>query len=114
MLCVPVEGLPESDPSTQPMLAGLILQPRMIRELFEGADDLNLDSRAIPASALANFKFKVKPPKSFSLVWSNKGSTARHKLSIWAADLDTAGYDLRKGLMMKHRFVFRTRAPFDL
>ncbi|KAL1530323.1 hypothetical protein AB1Y20_001232 [Prymnesium parvum] len=95
-------GLPESDPSTQPMLAGLILQPRMIRELFEGADDLNLDSRAIPASALANFKFKVKPPKSFSLVWSNKGSTARHKLSIWAADLDTAGYDLRKGLMMKH------------
>ena len=83
--------LPESHPSTQPMLAALSLQPRKIRELFEGAEATQQAARAVSAASLANFKFKLKQPKGWTLVWTNKGSTSRQKLSIWSAESDEGG-----------------------
>ena len=49
-------GLPESDPSTQLMLANLVLPPKNIRELHEGASE-RPRARPVPQAALAAFKF---------------------------------------------------------
>lgn len=50
-----------------------------------------MTSPQVPKAALAAFKFKLKGPKSFQLVWSNKGGTSSQKLSIWSADVEGDG-----------------------
>ena len=78
----------DSDPSTQLQLASLVLQPKPIRELHEGATDAPR-ARPVPRAALAAFKFKIHAPKGFTMIWSNKGGTSAAKLSIWSADVDS-------------------------
>jgi len=79
--------LPSSEPATQEKLAELELKPMRVKELYEGSV---LKRLAIPVrpEALAKFKFKLKPHKSFTLVWSNKGSGALHDVSIWAPEIE--------------------------
>lgn len=71
-------------------LANLILAPKNIPELHEGADAAP-KALPVPKAALGAFKFKLKAPKGFGLIWSNKGGTSREKLSIWAADVEHDG-----------------------
>ena len=70
------------------ILAELVLTPKQIPEISEGSDAGVREARPVPRAALAAFKFKVKPASKFTLVWSNKGSTMREKLSIWAAEVE--------------------------
>ena len=65
-----------------------------IRELHTSSDDSRPEVRPVPGIALAKFKFKLKDVKSFSLVWSNKGGSAKDKLSIWSVELESGGPDL--------------------
>jgi hypothetical protein len=50
----------------------------------------------VPANALAKFKFKLKGHKSFSQVWTNKGSGAHNDLSIWCPELEGSALTLGK------------------
>ena len=87
------EAFPEpadSEPSTQLMLANLVLNPKPVRELHEGAVDTP-KQKPIPKQSLAAFKFKLKSPKGFTQVWSNKGSSSRDKFSVWSADVEGGG-----------------------
>ena len=64
------------------MLQSLVLAPKSIPELHEGADGPP-KAQHVPKTALAAFKFKLKQPKSVNLIWSNKGGSSPSRLSIW-------------------------------
>ena len=64
------------------MLQRLVLAPKSIPELHEGADGPP-KAQNVPRMALSAFKFKLKQPKSVNLIWSNKGGTSPSRLSIW-------------------------------
>jgi len=76
------------EPATQEALASLSLKPKNVRELFEGAAAKKRAFAPVPPAALAKLKFKLHAHKSFSLLWSSKGSDTRDALTLWAPDVD--------------------------
>ena len=68
--------MPETHPSTQEAMASLTLKRLPVRELHEGAAVARKPSQPIPAATLAKFKLKLKAPKSYTLIWSNKNTCA--------------------------------------
>eukprot|EP00966_Prymnesium_polylepis_P167591 3874174-Prymnesium_polylepis.1 len=79
-------GLPDTQAATQEALTALTLQPKPVRELQDGAAAARTPPPPVPANRLYRFKFKLKTPKGYTCVWSNKGSGARTELSIWAPE----------------------------